>query len=99
MTTNQASGGVRRRSERSQGRRQNSVAKGTAPPSFGRGRLTVSVAKWLLALDRGPGRNPLVIGDAVLGSVRARGDRRFREAGRLEVGACLARGVLGAGAG
>src|SRR2546421_12954150 len=96
MTTNQASGGVRRRSERSQGRRQNNVAKGTAPPPFGRGRLTVSTANWLLALDRGPGRNPLVIGNAVLASVRARGHRRFPEVDRLEVGARLVRVVLGA---
>src|SRR5438445_9235866 len=96
MTTNQASGGVRRRSERSQGRRQNSVAKGPGPPPFGRGLLTVSIAKWLLALDRGPGRNPLVIGNAVLASVRAPGHRRFPEVDRLEVGARLVRVVMGA---
>src|SRR5436309_14968678 len=73
MTTNHASGGVRRRSERSQGSRQNTAAKGTAPPPLGRGRPTAFTATTLLVLDRGPGRNPLVVWDAVFASISAGG--------------------------
>src|SRR5437660_3899201 len=99
MTTNHASGGVRRRSERSQGSRQNTAAKGTAPPPLGRGRPTASNATTLLALDRGPGRNPLVVWDAVFASIRAGGLGRLPEMDRVDVRTRLGGVVLGARAG
>src|SRR6267378_4957909 len=99
MTTNHANGGVRRRSERSQGSRQNRAAKGTAPPPLGRGRPTAFTATTLLALDRGPGRNPLVVWDAVFASIRAGGLGRLPEVNGVDVRARLGGVVLGARAG
>src|SRR5437879_13050857 len=96
MTTNHASGGVRRRSERSQGSRQNTAAKGTAPPPLGRGRPTAFTATTLLALDRGPGRNPLVVWDAVFASIRAGGLGRLPEMDRVDVRSMVGSVVLGA---
>src|SRR5438093_11290617 len=99
MTTNHASGGVRRRSERSQGSRQNTAAKGTAPPPLGRGRPTAFTATTLLALDRGPGRNPLVVWDAVFASIRAGGVGRLPDVDGVDVRARVGGVVLGGRAG
>src|SRR5438477_9190763 len=92
MTTNQASGGVRRSSERRPGRRQNSAENGTAPPPLRRGRRTTSSNS---AFDRCPGRDPLVVRDAALAAVGAGRDRRLPELDGVEVGARGVGVVLG----
>src|SRR5207253_2926816 len=53
----------------------------------------------LLALDRGPGRNPLVVWDAVFASIRAGGLGRLPEMDRVDVRARLGGVVLRARAG
>src|SRR6266700_6766403 len=92
MTTNDPRGGVSSTSGRSDGRRQNNAENGAAPLPLERGRLAVSTAK--LALDRGPGGDPLVVRDAALAAVRARRQRRLPELDRVEISSAGLVGVV-----
>src|SRR5713101_914853 len=97
MRTNQLSGGVSSRAERSQGRRQKRLCSGAAP-RFLRSRPAVVVTA-KLRRDRRPGRLPLRVRDAAAAPIGAGGDRRLPELDRVEVGTRCVSVVLRARAG
>src|SRR6266511_522689 len=87
MTTNQASGGVRRSSGRSHANRQKKAWRPAAPPPLLRGRPAARAVIEASPLDRRPGRDPLVVADAVRAPVAALGARGLPELDRVEVAA------------
>src|SRR5437016_4682130 len=97
-TTNHARGGVRSSSERSHGRRQKNAWRPAGPLFLERGRPVVETAIERSPFDRGPRGDPLLVRDALLASVGARGDWRLPEVDGVEVRPGCVGVVLGAGA-